>query len=224
MTAHYHVAHKHGAQLHFDERVQSWEASENGVNVTTDKGVYAADKLVIAAGPWASQVLTDLGLPLSVRRIVNVHFRPQVREPFTRENFPVYLMQVPEGDYYGFPIFLGRGLKIGRHDIGEPTTPDTIRREVDADEIEMLRAVLDRYMPGASGEVQETVTCMYTDTPDLHFVIDLHPEHSNVAIACGFSGHGYKFASAIGEVLADLAIDGSSRHDIGFLSAGRFAP
>jgi glycine/D-amino acid oxidase-like deaminating enzyme len=131
-------------------------------------------------------------------------------------------MQVPEGDYYGFPVFPGRGLKIGRHDIGEQTTPQTIRRDVDASEIRMLREVLDRYMPGASGVVKETLTCMYTDTPDSHFIIDLHPEHRNVAIACGFSGHGFKFASAIGEVLADLIIDGRSRFELGFLSAARF--
>ncbi|MEX1158583.1 MAG: N-methyl-L-tryptophan oxidase [Thermomicrobiales bacterium] len=223
MLAHYHVAEKHGAELRFEEGVCEWSASDGGVRVKTAKRTYDAERLVIAAGPWAGQVMTDLGLPLSVRRIVNVHFRPEQPNLFRAKNFPVYLFQVPEGEYYGFPIFPGRGLKIGRHDIGEPTTPETIRREVDDSEIAMLREVLDRYLPGASGEVRETLTCMYTDTPDSHFIIDLHPEHPNVAIACGFSGHGFKFASAIGEVLADLAIDGETQHDIGFLSAGRFA-
>jgi sarcosine oxidase len=220
--AHYHIAGKYGGELHFEEPVKEWEASDNGVRVTTSKGVYDAQKLVIAAGPWAGQVMADLGLPLSVRRIVNVHFNPERRDLFRGKNCPVYLFQVPEGDYYGFPIFPGRGLKIGRHDIGEQTTPQDIRRSVDASEIKMLREVLDKYMPGASGMVKETLTCMYTDTPDSHFIIDLHPEHQNVAIACGFSGHGFKFASVIGEVLADLAIDGETRHEIGFLSAARF--
>jgi sarcosine oxidase len=87
----------------------------------------------------------------------------------------------------------------------------------------MLRAVLDRYMPGASGEVKWTLTCMYTNTPDRHFIIERDPERPNVVYGCGFSGHGFKFASAIGEVLADLALDGSSRHEIGFLSSARFA-
>ncbi len=223
MLAHYHVAHKHGAELHFEEGVREWEASDAGVRVKTDKAEYRAERLVIAAGPWASQVMAGLGLPLSVRRIVNVHFKPEQLNLFRGANCPVYLMQVPEGDYYGFPAFPGRGLKIGRHDIGEQTTPDTIRRDVDAAEIKMLREVLDKYMPGASGMVKETLTCMYTDTPDSHFIIDLHPEHQNVAIACGFSGHGFKFASAIGEILADLAIEGETQHEIGFLSLGRFA-
>lgn len=223
MLAHYHVAVKHGAELHFEEGVQEWSASDAGVRVKTAKATYEAERLVIAAGPWAGQVMADLGLPLSVRRIVNVHFRPEQPNLFRAKNCPVYLFQVPEGEYYGFPIFPGRGLKIGRHDIGEPTTPETIRREVDAAEIKMLREALDRYLPGASGEVRETLTCMYTDTPDSHFIIDLHPEHQNVAIACGFSGHGFKFASAIGEVLADLATEGETQHDIGFLSVGRFA-
>ena len=223
MLAHYHVASKYGAELRFEEGVREWTASDGGVRVTTDRATYDAERLVIAAGPWAGQVMADLGLPLSVRRIVNVHFRPTRPEHFRAKNCPVYLFQVPEGEYYGFPIFPGRGLKIGRHDIGEPTTPETIRRDVDATEITMLRDVLDRYLPGASGEVRETLTCMYTDTPDSHFIIDLHPEHRNVAIACGFSGHGFKFASAIGEVLADLAIDGETQHDIGFLSVGRFS-
>ncbi len=223
MLAHCHVASRHGAELHFEEGVREWSASDAGVRVKTDKAEYDADRLVIAAGPWASQVMADLGLPLSVRRVVNVHFRPDQPENFRAKNFPVYLFQVPEGDYYGFPIFPGRGLKIGRHDIGEQTTPDTIRRDVDATEIKMLREVLDRYMPGASGMVKETLTCMYTDTPDSHFIVDLHPEHRNVAIACGFSGHGFKFASAIGEILGDLVTDGETKHDIGFLSLERFA-
>jgi sarcosine oxidase len=220
--AHFHIAGKYGGELRFEEPVKEWEASDNGVRVTTSKGVYEAQKLVITAGPWAGQVMADLGLPLTVRRIVNVHFNPEQRDLFRGKNCPVYLMQVPEGDYYGFPIFPGRGLKIGRHDIGEQTTPQEIRRSVDAAEIKMLREVLDKYMPGASGMVKETLTCMYTDTPDSHFIIDQHPEHQNVAFACGFSGHGFKFASVIGEVLADLAIDGETRHEIGFLSAARF--
>lgn len=220
--AHFHIATKYGGELHFEEAVREWVATDAGIRVTTSKGEYEAQKLVIAAGPWAGQVMADLGLPLTVRRIVNVHFSPEQRDLFRSQNCPVYLMQVAEGDYYGFPIFPGRGLKIGRHDIGEQTTPQTIRRSVDASEIKMLREVLDKYMPGASGMVKETLTCMYTDTPDSHFIIDLHPEHRNVAIACGFSGHGFKFASVIGEVLADLAIDGATQHDIGFLSAGRF--
>jgi sarcosine oxidase len=191
--------------------------------VETDRAVYTAARLVITAGPWAGEVLADLGLPLRVQRIVNVHFAPTQPDLFAPERCPVYLMQVPEGDYYGFPALPGEGVKIGRHDIGEVCTPGTIRRDIDPEEIAMLRDVLDRYLPGAAGEVLRTLTCMYTNTPDRHFVLDRHPVHGSVVYGCGFSGHGFKFASAIGEVMAELAMDGTTRHDIAFLAAERFA-
>ena len=155
-----------------------------------------------------------------MQRVVNVHFEPERPERF--ERCPVYLLQVPEGDYYGMPVRPGQGLKFGRHDGGERCTPQTIRREVDESEVVALRTVLDRYLPGASGPVKWTLTCMYTNTPDAHFILDRHPEHAQVVYGCGFSGHGFKFSSVIGEVLADLATDGATKHDIGFLSAARF--
>jgi sarcosine oxidase len=193
------------------------------VTVRTETSTYEADRLVITAGPWAGELLADVQLPLQVLRIVNVHFEPRRPDLFDVERFPVYLMQVPEGDYYGFPAIAGEGVKLGRHDIGEVCTPESIRRDVDQSEIEMLRGVLDRYFPGASGEVMWTLTCMYTNTPDRHFIIERLREDERVVYGCGFSGHGFKFASAIGEVLADLAIDGATRHDIAFLSSARFA-
>src|SRR5205823_2328263 len=117
----------------------------------------------------------------------------------------------------------GQGVKFGRHDIGEVCTPRTIRRDIGDGEIEQLRDVLDRYLPGAAGPLKWAFTCMYTMTPDHHFILDRHPRHERVVYGCGFSGHGFKFASVIGEVLADLAIDGRTRHPIDFLSAARFA-
>jgi sarcosine oxidase len=217
------LARRHGADLRFETCVDAWETDANGVNVRTSQGSFSADRLVVTTGPWTAAFLESARLPLTVWRIVNVHFESRRPELFDAERFPVFLMQVPEGDYYGFPYVTGEGVKIGRHDIGEVCTPETIRRDVDRDEVDMLRAVLDRYMPGASGEVKWTLTCMYTNTPDRHFIIERDPERPNVVYGCGFSGHGFKFASAIGEVLADLALDGSSRHEIGFLSSARFA-
>jgi sarcosine oxidase len=216
------LAAQHGADLHFNEPVHGWSSDAEGIRAVTASGEYRAAQLVITAGPWAGQVLRDLGLPLTVQRVVNVHFEPTMPEPYQADRCPVYLFQVPEGDYYGFPALPGQGVKIGRHDIGEICTPQTIRRDIDAEEIEMLRSVLDRYLPGASGPVIKTLTCMYTNTPDRDFIIDRVPDQSNVIYGCGFSGHGFKFASAIGEVLTEIAMDGQSRCDVGFLSAGRF--
>lgn len=222
IAAHLEVAQRHGAELRFEEPVTAWAADGSGVRVETLEGSYHAGRLVIAAGPWAGEVLAGLGLPLQPVRIVNAHFASTNPEPFRVGSCPVYLFSGPEGDYYGFPWIEGQGVKIGRHDIGEPCTPATIRRGIDAEEIEMLRAALDRYLPGASGHVMKTLTCMYTNTPDRHFILDRVEDCPQVVYGCGFSGHGYKFASAIGEVLAELALEGRTRHDIAFLAAARF--
>jgi glycine/D-amino acid oxidase-like deaminating enzyme len=132
-------------------------------------------------------------------------------------------VSVPEGSYYGFPYLHGQGVKLGRHDIGEVCTAETARRDVTESEIDALRVVLDTYLPGASGPVLKTLTCLYTMTPDHHFILDTYPGHSNVAYACGFSGHGFKFASAIGEVMAEFVTTGSTTYPVSFLSASRFA-
>ena len=193
-----------------------------GVRVTTVAGEYAADRLALAPGPWAGELLADLDLPLTVQRIVNVHFEPRDPARFAPERCPVFGWDVPEGDFYGFPALPGEGLKLGKNVTGQECTARTIRREVDAAEVEDFRAMLDRYMPGAAGRALRTLTCMYTNTPDHHFVIDRHPERQQVAIACGCSGHAFKFASVIGEIMADLLLDGATRHPIGLFSATRF--
>ena len=222
VEAHLSVAAQHGADLHHEEPAVSWHADGAGVRVETQRATYRAQRLVIAAGAWAGHMLEDLRLPLTVQRIVNVYFQPEQPETFSVQRFPIYLFHSPEGAYYGFPDVPGQGLKIGRHDHGEVTTPQTIRRAVSPAEVQMLRAVLDRYLPGAAGAVLRTATCMYTMTPDEHFILDRHPRQPNVVFGAGFSGHGYKFAPVIGEILADLATGAGSAYDIGFLSLRRF--
>ncbi|MGN6810491.1 MAG: N-methyl-L-tryptophan oxidase [Thermomicrobiales bacterium] len=221
--AHLDLAMRHGAVLQFNEPVRHWSADGAGVRVDTAQGTYQAARLVIAAGPWSAAVLAGLGLPLTVQRIVNVHFAPAEPDRFAPGRCPIYILSEPEGEYYGFPALPGQGVKFGRHDTGEVCTPATIRRMVDEGEVAALRAVLDRYLPGAGGDVLWTLTCMYTNTPDRHFILDRHPAHEQVVYGCGFSGHGFKFSSVIGEILADLALDGTTKHPIGFLSAARFA-
>jgi sarcosine oxidase len=220
--AHLDLAARHGAALHHGEPARVWAADGGGVRVETDRATYRAERLVITPGPWAGELLGELGLPLAVQRVVNAHFEPADVERFGPERCPVYLWLVPEGQYYGFPALPGQGIKFGRHDGGEECTPRTIRREVGPAEVEALRAVLERYMPGAGGALKWTLTCMYTNTPDRHFVLERHPRHRQVVYGCGFSGHGFKFASAIGEVLADLATGATPRQAIGFLSSRRF--
>jgi sarcosine oxidase len=225
VMAHLDLAARHGGEIHHEEQVLKWTTQgDNSVVVETTQGSYAADRLVITTGPWANEWLAELGVPLKVQRIVNAHFEPDNQERFKPEVFPVYLLEAPEGEYYGFPLLPGEGIKLGRHDIGDVCTPQTINREVDPSEIQMLKQVVDRYMRGGAESFKWSLTCMYTNTPDRNFVIDRHPGNSNVVYGCGFSGHGFKFASAIGEILAEMAVDGKTRHSIEFLAASRFSP
>lgn len=223
VRAHLDQATRSGADLRHEESVTSWQAGTDGVTVETLRGRYQAERLVIAAGPWAPQVLGDLGLPLVIERQVIAWFHPAAQaEAFEPGRCPVYIWQADGRMFYGFPRLDEHGVKIAEHALGDPTTADTIQRRIAPEEIEELRRdFVARYMPAANGKVGSTSTCMYTMTPDTHFVIDRHPRHPNVVIAAGFSGHGFKFAPVVGEILADLALDGTTRHDIGFLAASR---
>ncbi|MBN9388574.1 MAG: N-methyl-L-tryptophan oxidase [Chloroflexi bacterium] len=223
VMAHLDLAARHGAEIRHEEAVLSYSApGENEVIVETAQGRYQAERLVITTGPWAAELLAELGIPLEVWRIVNAHFEPEDPARFQPANFPVWLLEAPEGDFYGFPALPGQGIKLGRHDLGEITTPQTINRNVDPAEIKLLKDLVDKYMAGGAATFSKSLTCMYTMTPDHNFVLDRHPAHPNVVYGCGFSGHGFKFAAAIGEILAQMAVDGQTTQSIGFLSAARF--
>ena len=212
-----------GAELRFGVRVHGFAPDGEGMTVETESGRLRADCVVVTAGPWSATLLADLGLPLEVRRVLVVHVQPDDPTRFRAEVLPIFIMDVPEGEYYGFPFLPDQGVKFGRHDDGEVCTPESARRTVTDDEVRWMTGVLERYLPGAAREVLMTVTCLYTMTPDSHFVIDRHPEWPQVVFAGGFSGHGFKFASVMGEALADLALEGASRLPIGFLSFRRLA-
>lgn len=212
---------RHGAELRFGVRVHGFVLDGEGMTVETESGRLRADRVVVTAGPWSTTLLADLGLPLEVRRVLVVHVQPDDPTRFRPEVLPIFIMDVPEGEYYGFPFLPDQGVKFGRHDDGEVCTPESVRRTVTDDEVRWMTGVLERYLPGAAREILMTVTCLYTMTPDSHFVIDRHPEWPQVVFAAGFSGHGFKFASVMGEALADLALEGASRLPIGFLSFRR---
>lgn len=217
------LAARHGAELHHAEEATSWATDGGGVRVETTNGSYRADQLVITTGPWAAELLSDLNLPINVVRIVNGYFEPSRPDWWKAEcGAPDFRLTAPEGGYYGMPSVDGIGLKIGRHDNGDITTARTIRREIDDSEIDMLRNVLDLYMPGASGTLIQAVTCMYTNSVDDDFIVDRHPDYEQVVFGCGFSGRGFKFSCVVGEILAEMVTTGSTRHDVRFLSARRF--
>lgn len=228
IRAHLGAAARAGAELHFQEPALSWQATPNGVEVVTPKGRYSAGRLVITAGPWAPQVLHDLALPLTVERQVLFWFEPRTGlAPFHPDRFPIYIWQKSEHcTPYGFPAVDGPkgGVKIAlyRSPEIEVCTPQTVRREVDSRDEADLRSVLQDFLPDLDGPMVQASTCLYTLTPDLNFFVDHHPQHPQVTIAAGFSGHGFKFCSVMGEVVADLATRGSSPFDLGLFRLARW--
>jgi sarcosine oxidase len=218
------------AELRFDERVLGWEANPMGaVRVRTTRGVWEADRLVLAPGAWASDLFDLPELPLEVERQVLYWFEPVGgTAPFRADRCPIYIWDLEEGVlFYGFPAQDGSpgGVKVAFYRSGrvDTCTPATIDRLVHPEEVSAMRRALEGRLPAmAGGELLATATCMYTLTPDQHFVIGVHPRHPQVILASPCSGHGFKFASVIGEILADLAIDGATLHAIDLFAPGRF--
>jgi sarcosine oxidase len=224
VRAHIDSAVSLGAEVHAEEPVREWKADDGGVEVTTDKQTYRAAKLVVTAGAWATKLLADLGVPLTVMRQVMVWFDVSANaSTFRRDRFPMFIADVPGGPFHGLPAIDEAGLKVARHyGALHQKTPDAIDWDATTQDVPPVKGFLDRYVIVPMGEVTRGQVCLYTLTPDKHFVIDLHPKHPRVAVACGFSGHGFKFASVVGEILADLADRGKTDHPIGMFSARRF--
>jgi sarcosine oxidase len=192
-----------------------------GVEVVTDAGTETFDTAVIAAGPWTRDLFA---LPLTVERQVLAWFQIEKGVDWlTPDRFPVFLHHTELGDMYGFPTLDGTSMKIARHHDGEPTDPDIVRRAVSDADLEPLRAFAGSYLHGVTRIVTKTAVCMYTNTPDRHFVIDLHPDDSRIVVISACSGHGFKFAPVIGEIAADLVRDGRTHRDISRFAAARFA-
>jgi sarcosine oxidase len=225
IVAHVNAAMSFGAEIHARERVLGWDAHPvgEGVVVTTDRGRYEAGRLVLTAGAWIGELVPIVQRLAVAERQVLAWLQPKRPEWFTRERFPVFNIDVEEGRYYGFPIYEVPGFKFGRyHHRGENCAPDLLRREADQADEALLRQFADRYFPQGNGPTMALRTCMFTNTPDEHFIIDHHPAHKQVVVASPCSGHGYKFCSVVGEILADLATgEGSTRHDISFLRLAR---
>jgi sarcosine oxidase len=213
------------AELHFGERAIDWRPGPgDGIEVETDAGVHEADHLVITAGAWTGDFVPDLALPLEVERLPVLWFEPTV-DPgqLSSGRLPVWIMDtVEDGTFYGFPYDPALGLKVSRHHSGERCEPDSVDRSLHAADVERVRAFSRRNLPAADGPLRSSTVCLYTNTPDFHFVIDVHPAVGGVAFASACSGHGFKFAPAIGEILADLALTGSTRHPIDQFRASRF--
>jgi monomeric sarcosine oxidase len=198
------AARRYGATILEHTPVVSWGATEDNVWVETDAETFQAESLIVTAGAWAGSLLANLGLPLQVRRKTLWWQKVENPERFTPHRFPVFITDSGAGEIYGFPIYGTPGLKIANHKGGEPADPNSVERLTRPDEnhdcLELARLLL----PGMTAEVVKSAVCLYTVTPDFDFIVDRLPSNPRVAIGAGFSGHGFKFAPAIGELLADV--------------------
>lgn len=220
------LATGYGAALYTGERLRSWKLTgENIVEVSTSQRTLTADRLVITCGAWAADVLQTLDLNLKVQRKILCWYGTNSSDSagFQPENFPNFFVETDQGGFYGFPT-VGSGVKIGEHyHAGEVTHPDNIQRKVAKNEDKPVSEFVAQTFPKLQPVPIKHTVCMYTMSEDSHFILDHHPHHKNVVIAAGFSGHGFKFAPVIGNILADLATDGTTNMPIDFLRLSRFS-
>jgi sarcosine oxidase len=228
VTANLELAAKRGADLRFHEPMTEWRQTSDGVRVSTAKDTYTAGHLIVTPGPWAPELLADLDIPFRIERMVQFWFQPRGGvDRWTPDRHPIYVWEDAEsGQIYGFPAIDGPdgGAKIAffRLRRGTITTPDTLDTEVHDDEIAEMAGYCGRRLPDLPGAFLRGEPCMYSTTPDEHFVIAPHPASDKVTLACGFSGHGFKFVPVVGEIVADLATTGETSHPIALFEPRRF--
>jgi sarcosine oxidase len=219
---------RNGAHLHLDEEVLEWNAGPDEVTVRTRYGAYTAGHVIVATGAWAPQILAELALPLRVTRQVVFWLAPKEDiARFREDRFPIYLFETKDElpVVYGFPLTgaESEGVKVAVHGSREDCTPETVCREVRAEDERLIRQRLEETLPSLAGRLVKAETCLYAMTPDENFLVGPHPYKARVTVAAGFSGHGFKFAPVMGEILGELATLGESRFDIEMFSPDRFA-
>lgn len=228
IAQHAAVAVAAGAELRTGVRVREIVSRSGRVSVRTDDGVFEAGQVVLTAGAWTTDLVRDLAPSLAralvPERQVLGWFHVANRAAFAPGAFPVFVLEAPEGTFYGFPEFDVPGFKIGKyHHRHEQVHPDSLDRAVRAEDEVALRDATARYFPSANGAMLSSATCMFTNTPDEHFVIDRAPNAPEVLVVSACSGHGFKFASVVGEICGELVTRGETRHDIGLFGVGRFS-
>jgi sarcosine oxidase len=223
ITAHVTAAQEHGATVRARESVLDWQPTEDGVEVRTEKDEYEADRLVVTAGAWASEMIEELdGLAVPERRVL-AWLQPKEPELYRPDSFPIFAIDVEEGFFYGSPIHRVPGFKFGRRPrIREQVDPDTMPRETNRQDEEILRSFADRYFPSGAGPTMRMAACIVTMSPDEGFIIDTHPAHPQVSFAAGLSGSGFQVSSAVGELLGDMATDETPAVDPEIFGLDRF--
>lgn len=221
VRAHMLQAQKRGADWLSPCQVEQIHSEDRGVKVVSDQGTFTCDSLVVAGGPWAPELLRELNLPLHVLRKPLYWFRTQ-NDSYLPNCCPVFVFEVGQKFFYGFPKEDGRGVKVAQHFGGTVIKdPTTVERNVDTAECDEMTGLARDYLRDVEFPFSDHAVCMYTMSPDKHFIVDRHPSDSRIVFACGLSGHGFKFATVLGEALTDLALDGAARVPIEFLRANR---
>jgi sarcosine oxidase len=211
---HLELAERAGASVLENRKVLAVEPGPNSVRIVIQDGAIEVGSVVVAVGAWIGDLVPELKAKLTVTRQVLCWFKPKRADAVAPGNLPVFIIDGAHDIAYGFPN-IGSGFKCAsHHDSGTWAHADAARQDAGAADEKRMRDFLDAYLPDAAGPLQAMQTCMYTNTPDEDFVLDLHPADQRMAVASPCSGHGFKFASVIGEVLADLAAEGETRHDI----------
>jgi sarcosine oxidase len=214
-----------GAELHTGESVRAIEPRGQGVRVLTTRGAIDAGFAVVSAGPWVKALLPSLPVAIRVTRQALGWFAPRDPALFSKDRFPVFLLQNADGMFYGFPDDGTGSVKVAKHHHADETVdPDRCDRGVSAADEAMIRSCLVAHLPAANGPLVAATTCLYTMTPDGDFILDRMPGHDAVIVASPCSGHGFKFAPVVGEIIADLATIGATTHDISRFAIGRFTP
>ena len=222
IVTHATLARRAGADVRTGERVLEWTDTTSGFEVRTTVDRYLARRLVFTLGAWTGKLLSPLNSLLEVERQVVLWTEPVRPELFTVQTFPVFYIHVAEGSFYGFPVHAGSGFKIGKyHHLGQIVDPDAEPLRIDDQDESVLRGAISRYFPDANGSTLDAKTCLFTNTSDEHFVIGQLPGSASVCYAGGFSGHGYKFCSVVGEILADLALNNGTDKDISLFDPSR---
>lgn len=211
-----------GCEFRFSEEVRGLRAGPEGIAVQTSLGTQSASKVVLCAGGWNGALLGGT-LPLTCERQVPFWFSSAGEAKFSAAKMPVFMMEEGRDMFYGIPD-LGDGVKVARHHGGETGDPDALERQVTEADILPVSSFVAGRLNGLDPAPRESTTCLYTNTPDLNFVLGAHPTEPRMTIVGGFSGHGFKFASVVGEVAAGLVADEKTAYDISFLSPDRFGP
>jgi sarcosine oxidase len=216
------LAQAQGAEIRCDTTVGAIEPLASGVRITTDRGVVEAGAAIVALGAWVKALLPELAVPIRITRQVMAWFEPRDPVPLAGGRMPVFLLESRHGIHYGFPLRSG-AIKVAKHHHRDQSVdPEACDRTVSAEDEMLIRAALAEHLPAANGNLVKAKTCLYTMTPDGDFIIDRLPGAPQIVVASPCSGHGFKFAPAIGDILADLATTGATTHDISRFALARF--